>query len=272
MNPDQKTEWAEFQRKEGNKYFENGDFREAMDVYLTCLVAIEPQVSNSKNIGGNTCYDDTTNSNQDFPSEEEILLPVLLNLALCAMKLGMLSKAEKFCNYAIDLKRGKISAKAYYRRGKILMMKGNYARAEADLEHALELTNNDGLFARSGSEVESERIAIIRQKQILSRLIQKAKKNMQRQKDAMKVALSGDTLYPEKKEILNRKKKPYTIVVDEFDVTCFEWYIHMISRGASKILKFLGDEDDGDDDEEGHSFRTKHLKYSKNDLDSKKNM
>mmetsp|Transcript_21858 Transcript_21858/g.44502 ORF Transcript_21858/g.44502 Transcript_21858/m.44502 type:complete len:343 (-) Transcript_21858:202-1230(-) len=270
LNADQKTEWAEFQRKEGNNLFEKGNFREAMDVYLTCLVALEPQVSKSKSIGGTANYDDPKNSNHDFPVEEEILLPVLLNLALCAMKLGMLSKAEKFCNHAIALERGKISVKAYYRRGKIRMKIGNYCSAEKDLRHALELTNNYGFVASSVSKVESERAAIIREEKKLSILRQEAKKNVKRQKDSMRAALSGDTLYPEKKGLLEqRRNNSNTTVEEDFDVTCFEWYIRMISRGASKLLEFLGDDDDGYD--VGHSCRRNKAICCDGGTNSKKN-
>jgi len=47
LNPQQKIEWAKYQRKEGNALFEKGDYTEAMDVYLTCLVAMDQSPASS---------------------------------------------------------------------------------------------------------------------------------------------------------------------------------------------------------------------------------
>ena len=48
LPPQQKLQWAKHQRMEGNKLFATGEYKEAMDVYLTCLVAMD-QSSKNKN-------------------------------------------------------------------------------------------------------------------------------------------------------------------------------------------------------------------------------
>lgn len=41
LSPEKKIEWATIHRKRGNILYQKGNYKEAMDVYLTCLVAIE---------------------------------------------------------------------------------------------------------------------------------------------------------------------------------------------------------------------------------------
>ena len=41
LSPEKKIEWVAMHRQRGNTLFQKGNYKEAMDVYLTCLVAIE---------------------------------------------------------------------------------------------------------------------------------------------------------------------------------------------------------------------------------------
>jgi tetratricopeptide (TPR) repeat protein len=194
----QKIEWAAAQRKQGNVLFGTGDYKEAMDVYLTCLVAMDVSNSPSTNTEMKCNEDDisaaddiTSSASFKSKSEVEIQLPVLLNLALCALKLGMLSKAEKFCNYALELEAGLRSAKAHFRRGRIRMLLGNYVDAELDLDKALNLiqqscvddAGSDGDSTNSLQKDDTQ--VILREKQKLHRLVQKAEMNHNIQKRAM---------------------------------------------------------------------------------------
>lgn len=183
LTPQQKLRWAKHQRKEGNKIFAAGEYKDAMDVYLTCLVAMDQSSkeneNNMKAVGEEECEEPI----QTAQIEEEIKLPVLLNLALCALKLGMLSKAEKFCNYAMEMDVGKRSVKANFRRGRARMLMGHYVSAELDLARALEL--NDEAATSDLKEVQSEREAILREMEKLDRLVSQAEKNEETQKKAM---------------------------------------------------------------------------------------
>ena len=190
LTPQQKVEWATCQRKEGNRLFAKSEYQEAMDVYLTCLVAIdssnEPFPKDEYDVG--TDENNVGDTSMQFQCDTEIKLPVLLNLALCALKLGMLSKAEKFCNYAIELEPGQQSAKAYFRRGKVRMLMGNYISAELDLDQALDLlhaTTADEPDYKYDDTENKDRKAILREKQKLQQLIKQAEKNQQIQKKAM---------------------------------------------------------------------------------------
>lgn len=177
--PQRKIAWAKSQRREGNALFALGNYKEAMDVYLTCLVAMDQSSTSDEQISGKN-NDDAGDSNEllSIRIEKEIKLPVLLNLALSAIKLGMLSKAEEFCNFALETGAGAGSAKAHFRRGSVRMLRGQYATAAVDLEQALVL-NGDV------KETEKERTAILRERQKLKRLIQQAEKNRRQQKAAM---------------------------------------------------------------------------------------
>jgi tetratricopeptide (TPR) repeat protein len=278
LTPEQKIEWAISQRKEGNRLFANSEYQEAMDVYLTCLVAVD--ASNSQNDSQNT-------SSQ---CDSEIKLPVLLNLALCALKLGMLSKAEKFCNYAIELESGQQSAKSYFRRGKVRMLQGNYISAELDLDKALDLLESSDVSAAESDRDADERDkrVVLREKQKLQGLMKQAEKNQKQQKKAMQrlfesasnnqddapvsaVDAAADiqnneceksiSLYPEKKT----GTRKYSTLRDDptWDHSIYhndtqeeeaqsslnqylEWYLQMIGRCAQKLLDMIGGEENND--------------------------
>lgn len=217
-DPPQKIEWAKRQRQEGNRLFSIGNYKEAMDVYLTCLVAMDSSRASSANDG------DSVGSDEQFglQIEKDIKLPILLNLALSAIKLGMLSKAEKFCNYAIDSELGRRSAKAHFRRGSVRRLMGHYATAKSDLERALELDCT-----------EDEKVAIMRETRKLERLVHEAYKNRRRQKAAMVEVFNSNakSLYPERKGPI--------LQIDEHQTNWFEWYVLMIGRCARKIYDSL---------------------------------
>ncbi|KAL3781692.1 hypothetical protein ACHAW5_011062 [Stephanodiscus triporus] len=282
MDRRRKLEWAARHRREGNALFARGEYREAMDVYLTCLVAVDR--------GGASPASSADDDNEIPRSrmEEEIQLPVLLNLALSAMKMGMLSKAEKFCNFAIDETAcGKISPKAHFRRGRVRLLMGCYASAESDLDTALGLLplDNAGKIDGGGApgrandaEVENERAVVLREKRRLHSLVWQEERNMKVQRRAMErlfgsssdreergMRLSTDgeedespgslSIYPDKMGLvqLPRNKGIDEVIADDDDErqqpTCFQWYRLMIGRCAQKLLDLIGDEEeDGEED------------------------
>ena len=70
MSFGEKVAWALERRKAGNDLFASGEFQEAMDVYMTALVAVSKEEAEEKE------------------SDVKVALPVLLNLAQCALNLG----------------------------------------------------------------------------------------------------------------------------------------------------------------------------------------
>lgn len=239
LDGQQKLEWASRQRRMGNELFAAGEYREAMDVYLTCLVVVE---RGGKGASSSLLDDDGNNSIFD-QMEEEIQLPVLLNLALSAMKMGMLGKAEKFCNYAIDeTSCGKLSPKAYFRRGRVRLLMGHYVDAESDLDAALgilqrlyddfEVENHPILSSQNGemkttpfdttaktmADIENKRIVTLREKERLNLLVRQAERAEKVQKRAMERLFGGlssnqndegdpsvqSSLYPEKEGLSRR--------------------------------------------------------------------
>jgi len=152
---------------------------------------------------------------------------------------------------------GKQSIKAYFRRGRIRMLRGHFVTAELDLDRALELITNDIMLASSSEddndnnnnfkEMEKEKAVILREKQKLSKLVNQASANKKKQKKAMqqlftsepsssKVERPTTDLYPEKK----------VPVLQWQQLTYFEYYRHMIGRGALKLLDIIGHGEDED--------------------------
>lgn len=280
MSTEEKLDWAKAQRGEGNALFADREYREAMDVYVTCLVAM----------------DKLKGSDIEENIEKEIQLPVLLNLALCALKMGMLNKAESFCNFAMETSLGRISAKAYFRRGKARMLMGMYKEAKGDLEKTQEL-----LVATTDSSNheadEAGMAAVEKEIKKLERLERMAKYNQKRQREAMKSLwgtesaaekptgrdnleatpassgeyatgsiatstsedentqhLSADNgIYVDVKQRRQfstlRKKKLNEESVDESEIVAgnrqwfARWYFSLFERCLRKTLRFLGDEE-----------------------------
>lgn len=241
LPPPQKLQWATHQRKEGNKLFATGEYKDAMDVYLTCLVAMD---QSSKENDGKAAEEEECHSIPTAQIEEEIKLPVLLNLALCALKLGMLSKAEQFCNYAMEMESGKRSSKANFRRGRTRMLMGHYVSAELDLVRALELNDEMATMKEDCDlkEVQSEREVILREMEKLDRLVTQAEKNKETQKEAMERAFSSSA---------NTTNHDEEALEEEYQLSCFEWCVRMVGRYAQNILDIIGEEDEVAEEEEG---------------------
>ena len=265
LEPGERIEWAGWQRKQGNELFARGEYREAMDVYLTCLVAMDQNTGNKNENadsdgGGSNSTEQQPADDMAERIEKEIKLPVLLNLALSAMKLGLLSKADQFCSFALETESGRRSVKAHFRRGRVRMLMGHYVTAELDLEKADEL-NAEKLVEggeREDEEVEKERDAIARERRKLSRLVGQASRNRKTQKRAMErlfqshVDAGGGALAIATEGLYHEKESP---PIEEYDesfqqLSCWQWYLHMVGRCAQKILDIIGEDEDDDDEVE----------------------
>ena len=205
-----------------------------MDVYLTCLVAIDlkknkvisnnnsssPVTTNSNNVVDNDTDDknynreneSTENKNDSDLSksshdewieriEIEIKLPVLMNLSACTLKLGMHRKTCTFCNMAIEMKSGSINPKVYFRRGKSHMLLGLYKKAQADFDKSLELLESydEGVIIDLDKR-KNEVDAVHKELTNLSKLIDAAEKNRKRHEKAMKTVFSDKKRHGRDKE------------------------------------------------------------------------
>ncbi|GMH80933.1 hypothetical protein TrST_g8635 [Triparma strigata] len=171
---DKKVAWAGMRKAAGNKLFQGQRYQEAMDIYMTALVAI-------------------SNDPKDVvESDEKISLPILLNLSMCALNLGNAGKAVAFCNHALSLESGlgKGSHKVYFRRGKGRIMTGDYKAAKEDFKKSLELCEAAAAAVEGGVEgLEGERKAIQKELQKLQKNMQAAKVNKKKVKAAMTTAV-----------------------------------------------------------------------------------
>ncbi|GMH94304.1 hypothetical protein TL16_g12869 [Triparma laevis f. inornata] len=143
LNFEEKVIWAGLRRAAGNQLFQSSKYQEAMDIYMTALVAISNDPANVSS------------------SDSNIALPVLLNLSMCALNLGNASKAVAFCNHAISLESGvgKRSHKVYFRRGKGRLMTGDYKAAKEDFKKSLKMcekAEEGGWGGREESDTEGD--------------------------------------------------------------------------------------------------------------------
>lgn len=226
--------------------YQEKDYREALDVYLTCLVA--------------------KSDHADFIGS--IFLPVMNNLAQCCIQMCMYRKAQEFCNMALEeVKETNLEslvqllvAKLYFRRGRAKRLSGEYAAATIDLEAALSMLDSDTLEYRS----------VKKELQLVKRAEMEERQNEKRQERAMQRLLGGETkqvgstsnssvdcpktqpsgLYQEQ----NNKRAYSTLTAtrprdngDEQDDAneqgCWQWYLSMVARVAGKLLVLLGDEE-----------------------------
>jgi tetratricopeptide (TPR) repeat protein len=164
--------------------FAERKYEEAMDIYLTCLVAVDYNNNMGRTEREKDDLNDETKRQQNQirreNMEREVQLPVLLNLAACALKLSQYKKVEQFCNIALnDLSSSQENAKLWYRRGKARMFTGQYDGAAADFKmaHKLIATTNG---------TTAEQAAIERDIFKLATLKQRAKSNHIKYKDALK--------------------------------------------------------------------------------------
>lgn len=178
MTLEQKVEWAQKQRQSGNELYQQQKFKEAIDIYLTCLVVR-----------------DTTQNQQKVVDQDVLILPVMNNLAQCSLQLGWYHKAELFCTLGLealgDDSRGQSVAKLYFKRGKARRLRGWYDEAKGDLERALV-----ALWNRTEIAVDktAEQKSIEREFQLLHKAIVEGKKNKDRAQRAMQKVLGSSSV------------------------------------------------------------------------------
>ena len=274
LSPSEKFEWANEQRQHGNRAFLSGDYEAAIDVYLTCLVALDSD--QNKNVSDTSLHGSKSDKNSDIWTEKsqvEIQLPVLMNLAACTLRLKMFKKTKTFCDMALEMECAQSNPKVYFRRGKAFMSMGDYESSRNDLEHALALLRSAG-----ENDAAKERDCVSKELHKLDRLVERAEINKKRQQIAMKKVLGGEpkvkgleaeicrgkivtqsgssdkdqsnhdavnSLYDqiEKRAYSTLRAKRVSPRVIHKENSYFQWYIGMIERVLRKILVWLGDEE-----------------------------
>ena len=215
----EKLDWAESHRKKGNELFVKGKYKEAMDVYLTCLVAIEKPKSNNRS--KDCSVSDMTDEEWEDTVEKLVKLPVLLNLSACSLKLGMFKKTCQFCDFGIELESGKSSAKLYFRRGKAKISLTEYDEARIDLNKCLTLLQEEE--ENMDKEMDSNMMVTIRNmkrsvdKELkrLDDMILVSKRNHEKQAKAMKKVLGGERSNNKSNDQESRSVEESEKIVDE---------------------------------------------------------
>eukprot|EP00548_Thalassiothrix_antarctica_P005322 CAMPEP_0194152122 /NCGR_PEP_ID=MMETSP0152-20130528/51000_1 /TAXON_ID=1049557 /ORGANISM="Thalassiothrix antarctica, Strain L6-D1" /LENGTH=313 /DNA_ID=CAMNT_0038856393 /DNA_START=110 /DNA_END=1051 /DNA_ORIENTATION=+ len=243
--------WAEKQRNEGNNLYQEKNYIEAIDVYLTCLVA----------------------KSEELEFVDKVFLPVMNNLAQCTLQLGFYKKTQAFCTMAIEedkiwfLDRPEAISKLYFRRARAYRMSGEYSKARKDLRKAKELLPQKS---------HSHRV-IEKEFKMIEDSFKEAKKNLNKQQLAMKrlferspkshlqphVELNSGCIsehselertQPKEIRLYNRPKRKYSTLrarnetePQEQEPRCnlsyWEYYLAVIGSITERLLILLGDEE-----------------------------
>ena len=176
LNEQEKIEWAKDQRLVGNSLFQSGEYAQAMDIYLTCLVV--------------------KNNSDEFLMGT--FLPVLSNLAQCTLKLSMYKKTIQFCNLCFEELEPKDHlrkdlhiplSKMHYKRGKAHRLSGEYKAARKDLDQGMKLLETLK-ETRHSSVIDYEK-AIQNEIRNLEMAEREGRRNLNRTKKAMQTILNS---------------------------------------------------------------------------------
>lgn len=302
--------WAEQQRLTGNAFFQQGNYKGAMDIYLTCLVVKE--------------------NTPDFV--RDTFLPVLNNLAQCTLQLGMHMKTILFCEMALEeaskgkekvakaksnqeekkieetheyksflLQRDLADAialcKIFFKLAKALRLTGHYRKAREALDSSLDcLTGEENEISASSYTTSGEandvqfslvpyKKAIDKEYRYLDFAEKEARRNLARQKRAMRTVLSPsptakfnlsatqdkneiqeESLYEKSLEprqfskLRARKFETSSLVLQQNEdaiayndgdaekTSYSHYYWSMVARVAKALLVMLGDDTDNDNE------------------------
>jgi tetratricopeptide (TPR) repeat protein len=168
LPPHEKFEWAIEVKEYANGLYAKGDYEQAMIKYAECLAAtdfgttptpcaaIQKQVviedsttsdvddDKHRNDTGTGISPDTVECSFGSSSNvDSVVIPVLCNLAACAIQLKQWPKAVQLCQQAIQLRPDCV--KALYRQGLALVQAGEFERAMLCLEESSRLLHLEAL-------------------------------------------------------------------------------------------------------------------------------
>jgi len=210
MSTEQKIEWAHKQRQSGNALYQQGKYKEAIDIYLTCLIVRDTSANTTSTTTTTTKNKDDDTDNDDGDGKkakaavvdnnmEALILPVMNNLAQCSLQLGWYHKAELFCTLALEALEGDaptkphkpslLVAKLHFKRGRARRLRGWYDEARGDLERALVALGSP--LTKDSAQKSAEQKALEKEFQLLEKAVAEGKKNKKRAKRAMQTVLGG---------------------------------------------------------------------------------
>jgi tetratricopeptide (TPR) repeat protein len=261
---DAKRAFGDQQRKYGNQVYASGDYEQALDVYMTCLVALPP-------------LDQSSSSLQ--------YLQILNNLAQAALQLQWYRKSQDFCQLALDdlpvethdsldAERRLAVSKLYYKRGKARRHRGDYAEATDDLQQALRLLSTD--TTTDNKTMETSRKTIQKELQAVVRGAAVGRNNLQRQRKALQQVWGDSSSSQSKKTATSLPGAPiqplyetprgsqraysrlrargateeHTDEEEILSLTYRQIYLQMVGRVAQKLLDFIGDDEEAGDPKE----------------------
>lgn len=139
MKFDDKLKAAIDLKNRGNRLFQKGDYPAAQELYLQALTASEFGTS-SANKSQDTDESMIQSSDTD-DNIDELVVPVLCNMAACALKLDQFVKAARFCDEALRLRP--LCKKALLRRGVAFLHLKEYDLCISSLEQAKEVISSE---------------------------------------------------------------------------------------------------------------------------------
>ena len=270
LTPSDKLIWAEKQRLSGNSLFQRGEYKAAMDIYLTCLVVKETNNNNNNNSNNNS----SSSKDNGIGFLSRTLLPVLNNLAQCTLQLGMHKKTIEFCKIALE-EISKVQdhqddpidpiiiCKIYYKRGKAKRLSGQYFEARDDLNQSLIQLEEKG--KDDPDQIKPFHQAILKELRHLETAEKEGRKNKQRQKRAMQKALANtntstkddatQTIKAPRQYSTIRARKKATVPIKNSvqkveeassntpELSYWQYYWLVVERVAESLLIMLGDEE-----------------------------
>jgi tetratricopeptide (TPR) repeat protein len=96
LQPEERLSWAIKWRENGNAQFAKGDYATAANTYLQCLTALEDMTNDS--------------------TKRQITLPVLCNLAACALVERRYSNSQELCTMALEQDANSIKVSRIFRQ------------------------------------------------------------------------------------------------------------------------------------------------------------
>lgn len=212
LTPEEKVEWAIDTKDEGNELFKEEKYVEAMEKYVEALAATDFGKADDTDSQGNI---------------DILVVPVLCNLAACSMRLLQWQKAVMFCDQVLALRPH--CGKALFRRGKSLLVVGEYQSAKENLVELIEMT------AEQSDLTEQEAKAV-------PGLIDKANQGLRKDRmdrDAMRRSLQKGFQSTAPAKPLSVEAEPEAVKMQVEPMTATEFLIYILELLARYILSFF---------------------------------
>ena len=207
----ERLEWAEAQRLFGNQVYQKKMYKEAIDVYLTCL----PAVAQEEKITMDT-------ETQGSIKRQRLLLfmKVMNNLSQSTLQLGWYKKTEHFGILAFEHLEKQIAiaeemdsemaaelkeqqSKLYFRRGKARRLRGEYSEARRDFEQALKSIE---IGEAADEKRKNQQSAIQKELSLLKKSEAEGRRNQERQKRALQRVMMTKSDTNTSRALSNEKK------------------------------------------------------------------